>query len=250
LSMQKWNADQYAENVRFVSDLGGGVIDLLAPKAGERILDLGCGDGPFAAKLMGLGCDVVAVDASPEMIATARQLGLDARVADGQCLAFEDEFDAVFSNAALHWMPRYRDVVAGVRRALKPAGRFVAEFGGGHNVKTIVDALAARLGERGIDATQHNPWYFPGPDEYRAVLGSTGFDVTMMELFERPTPLPGDIVGWLETFAQTFTSPLPVTQRRVFLEEVRETLRPVLCDQDGNWTADYVRLRIFAQRLD
>jgi trans-aconitate methyltransferase len=248
--MQQWNADQYAENVRFVSDLGSGVVALLAPRAGERVLDLGCGDGPLAAHLVSLGCEVVAVDASPEMVAAACQLGLNAHVVDGQELTYESEFDAVFSNAALHWMPRHDDVVAGVRRALRPGGRFVAEFGGGHNVKTIVEALNGQLAQRGIYLAGLNPWYFPQPEAYRSMLEAAGLAVTMIELFERPTPLPGDIVGWLETFAQSFTGALPVSERSVFLEAVREALRPTLCDAQGNWTADYVRLRFSARRVD
>ena len=246
--MQKWDAQQYAKNVRFVSELGGAVVELLAPQARERILDLGCGDGPLAAELVRLGCEVVAVDSSAEMVAAARGLGLDARVVDGQDLPFENEFDAVFSNAALHWMRRPEAVVAGVCRALKPGGRFVAEFGGGHNVKSVVDALSDQLAARGIDPAPHNPWYFPAPDVYRRVLEQGGFKIETLELFERPTLLPGDVVAWLETFAQSFTGAVPEGQRGAFLSDVRDVLAPKLLGEDGCWRVDYVRLRFFAVR--
>ena len=101
---QHWNPEQYGKNARFVSDLGMPVVDLLSPQSGERILDLGCGDGALSLKLVELGCKVVGVDSSAEMIRAADSLGLDAHVVDGQSLPYDSEFDAVFSNAALHWM--------------------------------------------------------------------------------------------------------------------------------------------------
>jgi SAM-dependent methyltransferase len=160
---QSWQAGRYATHARFVADLGAPVLDLLAPRAGERILDLGCGDGALTEKLAALGCSIVGVDAAPDMIAAARARGLDARVMDGESLGFEDEFDAVFSNAALHWMRRPADVIAGVRRALRPGGRFVGEFGGHTNVAAIIVALTAVLDRRGADGTAAIPWYFPTP---------------------------------------------------------------------------------------
>ena len=245
---QNWNPEQYAENARFVADLGMPVVDLLAPRPGERILDLGCGDGPLTSKLADLRCEVVGVDASSQMIDAARQLGLDARVMDGHALTFESEFDAVFSNAALHWMKQPDQVIAGVWRALKPGGRFVAECGGMGNVKTIVGALEAALAKRGIDPAPLNPWYFADADEYRGRLERQGFRVDTIRLIPRPTPLPGDITGWLETFAQSFTAALPVSERADFLKEVADLCRTTLCDADGNWVADYVRLRFAAVR--
>src|SRR5947208_16977670 len=130
---QTWSPEQYAQQARFVSDLGMPVVELLAPRAGERILDVGCGDGSLTKKLVELGCQVVGVDASPAMVAAAQAVGLDARVMDGQSLPFEQEFDAVFSNAALHWMPRSEVVIAGVWRSRKPGGRFVGECGSAGN---------------------------------------------------------------------------------------------------------------------
>jgi len=243
---QTWDPERYARNARFVSDLGAPVVELLAPRAGERILDLGCGDGALTAKLVALGCTVVGVDASAQQIAAARTLGLDAHVVSGEELAFAAEFDAVFSNAALHWMRRADRVIDGAWRALRPGGRFVAEFGGAGCVATIADALSAALERRGHDGVAANPWYFPTAEEYGARLSARGFCVASIALIPRPTPLPGAVTGWLETFAESFTSVLPARERPAFLAEVQEALRPALCDADGRWTADYVRLRFAA----
>lgn len=243
---QHWNPDQYGKNARFVSDLGMPVVALLSPRPGERILDLGCGDGALSLKLLNHGCKVVGVDSSAEMIRAARSLGLDAQVADGQSLPFDNEFDAVFSNAALHWMKAPEQVIAGVWRALKSGGRFVGEFGGYGNVAAIVSALGSALAARG--KTLPHPWYFPRQEEYRKLLEARGFAVRSIDLFPRPTRLPGDVSGWLETFAQTYTSALPAVERHDFIAEVVEALRNVLRDANGDWTADYVRLRFSAAK--
>ncbi len=245
-SPQSWDPDRYARNARFVADLGMPVVELLEPQPGERILDLGCGDGALTAKLVEMGCEVVGVDSSAEQIQAARQIGLDAHVLDGHGLTYDDEFDAVFSNAALHWMGHPDEVIAGVRRALKPGGRFVAECGGYGCVDTIVRALTEALKRRGLWEDDVNPWYFPTDEEYRERLTRQRFDVKYIALIPRPTPLPGDIGGWLETFAESFTSRVPEAERPAFLEEVREAMRPKLCDAEGAWTADYIRLRFKA----
>jgi SAM-dependent methyltransferase len=245
---QSWDPDAYARNARFVSDLGAPVVELLEPRAGERILDLGCGDGALTIKLAEMGCDVVGVDASAPQIEAARRLGLDARVKEGERLDFDAEFDAVFSNAAIHWMKPPDDVVAGVWRALKPGGRFVGEFGGHGCVETIKRALIDALARRGIDGAALIPWYFPTVGDYSARLARRGFGVRYIALIPRPTPLPTDISGWLETFAQTLMAPLADRDRAGFIDEVREALRPDLCDGAGKWFADYVRLRFAADK--
>ncbi len=245
---QTWDPDSYARNARFVSDLGAPVVELLAPKAGERILDLGCGDGALTARLVALGCVVVGVDASAAQVEAARRIGLDARVGDGNQLGFDAEFDAVFSNAAIHWMNRPDDVIAGVSRALRAGGRFVGEFGGYGCVEKIKRALIAALTRRGIDGERLNPWYFPTVEDYSARLVRGGFTVRYIALIPRPTPLPTEINGWLDTFAQAFMAPLDTGARPAFIDEVRESLRPDLCDADGNWFADYVRLRFAADK--
>lgn len=245
---QSWDPDSYERNARFVTDLGAPVLALLDPQPGERILDLGCGDGVLTAKLMAAGCRVVGIDGSPAFVAAARARGVDARLGDGQALAFAGEFDALFSNAAIHWMRDADAVIDGVWRALVPGGRFVAELGGVGCVQRIVSALEAALDARGHDGRAANPWYFPSDTEYRARLVGRGFEVREIRLFPRPTPLPGDVTGWLETFCQSFTKILPKAERRGFLAEVQERLAPVLCDAEGRWHADYVRLRFAATK--
>jgi trans-aconitate methyltransferase len=245
---QTWDPDRYARNARFVSDLGAPVVELLAPRAGERILDLGCGDGALTVKLAAMGCHVVGVDASPAQIEAARKLGLEAHAMDAENLRFDSEFHAVFSNAALHWMRNPDKVIAGAHRALKSKGRFVAEMGGYGCVATIKNALVAALNRRGIDGEAASPWYFPTVEDYSHRLAKGGFAVTYIALIPRPTPLPGEVTAWLETFAESFTAPLPAPDRPAFLAEVQEALRPRLCDAEGKWTADYIRLRFSATK--
>ncbi|MCI0429410.1 MAG: class I SAM-dependent methyltransferase [Rhodospirillales bacterium] len=241
---QRWDPQAYAAHARFVSELGQPLVDLLAPRAGERLLDLGCGDGALTERLAALGCAVVGVDASPEQVAAARSRGLDARVMDGERLAFKAEFDAVFSNAALHWMTDADAVLAGIHRALKAGGRFVGEMGGQGNIARIAEALTRGLRRRRLP--RELPWYFPSAEEYRAKLQAAGFAVAEIVLFPRPTPLPGDIAAWLEIFASALLARLPADQRPDFIAELREALRPHLQQPDGSWVADYVRLRFRA----
>jgi trans-aconitate methyltransferase len=243
---QTWDPDRYSRNARFVSDLGAPVLELLAPKPGEQILDIGCGDGELTVKIAASGCRVVGIDSSPAQVEAARRRGLEVHVMDAEHLPFKEEFDAVFSNAALHWMKNPDVVIEGVWRALKEKGRFVAEFGGYGCVATIAKALYAAMQRRGIDGDRLNPWYFPTVEDYGRRLESHGFEITWIALIPRPTPLPGDLFGWLETFAQAFTSALPRQEQSEFLREVQEELRPNLCDAEGKWTADYVRLRFAA----
>jgi trans-aconitate methyltransferase len=245
---QTWNAETYAENARFVSDLGMPVVEWLNPKAGERILDLGCGDGALTVKLQELGCEVMGVDSSPDFINSAKSLGLDARLLDGHHLHFNSEFDAVFSNAALHWMKQPDQVIDGVWQSLKPEGRFVGEFGGYGNVSTIEAALHTALKKRGIDPDTLNPWYFPTVEAYQARLEARGFSVNKIVLIPRPTPLPTDIRGWLSTFANPFMAAIEISKRDAFLQEVVASLKPALCDVSGQWFADYVRLRFSASK--
>jgi trans-aconitate methyltransferase len=246
ISPQTWDPERYARNARFVSDLAAAVVELLAPEPGEKILDLGCGDGVLTAKLAAMGCSVVGVDGSSAQIEAAQKLGLDARVMDGEKMSFHGEFDAVFSNAALHWMRNPEAVISSVWRALRPKGRFVAEFGGHGCVAKIKKALVGALNRRGLDGEAAVPWYFPTVEEYATLLKNAGFSVSTIALIPRPTPLPGDVTGWLETFGESFTACLPLDERAAYIAEVRETLRAELTDSKGIWTADYVRLRFAA----
>ena len=242
---QQWSAGSYDTHARFVSDLAAGVVEWLAPRGGERILDLGCGDGVLTAELRGSGAEVIGVDSSEDFVMAARGRDLDARLMDGEALTFGPEFDAVFSNAALHWMPKADAVAAGVMRALKPGGRFVAEFGGHGNVAAIVTAMRAVGERRGGDLSLANPWYFPAAQVYRSLLERHGFGVRRIALIPRPVVLKTGIEGWLMLFRKPFFAQFGA-QAQQALEETIELLRPALCDAEGNWTADYVRLRVEA----
>jgi trans-aconitate methyltransferase len=244
---QKWAADDYAQTARFVADLAGGVFAWLAPLAGERILDLGCGDGALTVKIVEAGAEVLGIDGSENMVEAARKLGLGARVGDGQALDFNNEFDAVFSNAALHWMLDADAVISGVKRALKPGGRFVTEFGGHGNVAAIVTAMRAVAQRRGGDDALVAPWFFPSPDEYRERLEAQGLTVRRVELHPRPTLVNAGMGAWLKTFRTPFFAQFG-TEEDAVLEEVTDLLAPVLRDTRGNWTVDYVRLRVEAER--
>jgi trans-aconitate methyltransferase len=246
---QTWNADRYAQHAHFVPALGQPVLELLKPAAGERILDLACGDGVLTEKIAASGATVVAVDTAAEMVKAAKGRGLDARIMDGASLSFSREFDAVFSNAALHWMKSDPDaVIAGVGRALRPGGRFVAEMGGHGCIAAITVAIVAVMARYGVDAKPLIPWYFPTVDDYRSRLERQGFVIDYIELIPRPTPLPTDMGGWLEVFTASFFACLPRERRIDARDEVIDLLRPVLCDEQGRWTGDYIRLR-FAARL-
>jgi trans-aconitate methyltransferase len=247
---QHWDPQRYNKHAGFVAELGSPLLDLLQPRAGERILDLGCGEGALTEKLVASGATVVGVDASADQIAAARRRGLDAQVMNGEALTFTREFDAVLSNAALHWMLNPDAVLQGVARALKPGGRFVGEMGGAGNVALIAGAVTAALDARGLDARAANPWYFPTPREYTARLEAAGFAVQSIQLIPRPTPLPGEIGGWLETFCESFLKRVPEAEQPALIAEVAEALRPDLCDAEGNWMADYVRLRFVARLAD
>jgi SAM-dependent methyltransferase len=241
---QVWEADRYATHARFVADLGAPLIDLLAPRPGERVLDLGCGDGALTTRLVEAGAEVVGIDAAPDLVKAAHARGLDVRLVDAYDLPFDAEFDAVFSNAALHWMTRPDDVLAGIRRALRPGGRFVGEFGSHLNVASVMVALRAVLGTR----LTVWPWYFPTPDEYTRRLEANGFRVESIAMIPRPTILPTDMTGWLDTFGGAVFATLPQAERQAARDAVVALLAPVLRDSDGRWTLDYVRLR-FAARL-
>jgi trans-aconitate methyltransferase len=247
-SRQHWSAKRYAEAAHFVPTLGAPVLELLAPAPDERILDLGCGDGVLTEKIAAAGAKVVAVDAAPDMVAAAQARGIDARVMAGQHLAFDGEFDAVFSNAALHWMRPPEAVLAGVYRALKPGGRFVGEMGGQNNTAAIMVALRAVVSRRGLDARHLSPWWFPSAGAYRTKLEAAGFTVDDIRIVPRPTPLPAGLEAWLDAFTEDFFGALPPSDRVPARTEVVDLLRPILMDESGTWIADYVRLRFRAHR--
>jgi trans-aconitate methyltransferase len=244
-----WSAEGYARNARFVAELGEPVVDWLDPKPGERVLDVGCGDGALTASIVARGADVVGIDSSRSLVDAARDRGIDARLAEVYALPFASEFDAAFSNAALHWMREADLALANIARALRPRARFIGEMGAHGNVAAISTAILAVLGAHGIDGTARWPWYFPTPAEYAERLETHHFVVLRMELIPRPTPLPTGMRGWLDTFATPFLIGVSAEQRAEILDEVTSLLAPSLRGRSGAWTADYVRLR-FAAQLD
>lgn len=246
---QRWSADAYDANARFVSDLGNIILQWLAVKPNEHVLDLGCGDGALTRELVEAGADVLGVDSSNTMLDAARALELNVQLMDGHALTFENEFDAVFSNAALHWMWQPEKVVAGAFRVLKPGGRFVVEMGGFGNVAAIDAVLrAVGLATLGDEVTHTQACYYPTPNAYGAFLKQAGFRVERMELVPRPTPLPTGLQGWLETFRQPFFDQFEEDRRKQVLQMILAALKPDLCDEQGLWWADYVRLRFEAYR--
>jgi len=242
-----WDPESYSKKARFVSDLGEPLLQLLDPKPGELILDIGCGDGALTEKIKTAGSAVIGIDSSLAQLQASRKRDLNVLSMDGQQLGFKKKFDAVFSNAALHWMKRPELVIEGVANCLKPGGRFVGEFGGKGNVETIRAALHAALRQRGIDPWGVDPWYYPSAEEYSGLLSRSGFAIDYIEIIPRPTNLPGDILAWLEVFAQPFTKAVKGDHRE-FLDEIRSALEPRLLQADGSWYADYVRLRFKALR--
>ena len=247
--VQRWQADDYAVKGRFVSDLARPVLDLLAPLKGERILDLGCGDGVLTQEIAARGANVLGADLSEELLAAAAAKGLKVQKVDGHALPFEDEFDGVFTNAALHWMRRPELVIAGVRRALRPRGRFAGEFGGHGNVAAIATAIRAVSALHGGDPDKVAPWFFPSVAEYSRLLEQGGFAVKAIMLVPRPTELDIGIRGWLEIFGRSFFEQFEEPERAEVFSEVIELLRPALCDADSVWTADHIRLRFAAERV-
>ena len=245
-----WQPREYARNARFVSEYGAELIDLLAPRPGERILDLGCGDGVLSARLAERGADVLGVDASAAMVEAARSRGIDARVARAESLSFENEFDAVFSNAALHWVPEADAVLAGIRRALKSGGRLAVEQGGAGNVAVVRSALIRELAEaHGRKTDLSHIWYFPATHAHAARLAAAGFEIRLLMHFRRPTPVR-DMKAWLRTLASPVLAMLPEHQRDGFADDVARRLAPVLRGENGQWTLDYARLRYLAFAAD
>ncbi len=246
LAAQRWSAERYTQHAAFVPAFGASLLERLAPTPGERILDLGCGDGTLSRQIAERGATVIGVDASADFVSAAKKSGIDARLGDARSLAFDGEFDAVFSNAVLHWVLDPDAALSGVFRALRPGGRFVAEFGGHGCVAAIVLAVTVALERRG--RVLQSPWYFPTAEEYSAKLAAHGFTIESIELYPRLTPLPTGIRGWLATFAGPMIDVLPEAERAPLVDDVERLLRPVLCDTAGRWTADYVRLRLIARR--
>jgi SAM-dependent methyltransferase len=245
---QTWDAQTYGLNGAFVHELAGGVLEWLAAKPGEKILDLGCGDGQLTQRIAATGADVLGVDASADMVRAARERGVVADLGDAQQLPYADQtFDAVFSNAALHWVRDQDAMIAQIDRVLKPGGRFVAEMGGHGNVAAIRVALMAVLARHGCGDSGDGVNYFPTAESYTLRLEKQGYQVQRIALIPRPTPLPkSGMTEWLRTFRRGVLEGVPEQLRAQVVEETATLLEPVLRDEQGNWVADYVRLRFVA----
>lgn len=245
---QTWDPQAYERNGAFVHGLAGGVLEWLNAQKGEFILDLGCGDGQLTQRLASTGAHVLGVDASTEMVAAARERGIEAEKANAELLPFHDgTFDAVFSNAALHWVHNQDEMLDQVHRVLRTGGRFVAEMGGHGNIAAIHVALRAVLGQHGYGDREDGVNYYPTAESYADRLNRHGFTVEQIAIIPRPTKLAeGGMEGWLRTFRRGVLDGLPEDVREAVVKETVVLLAPALRDEEGNWIADYVRLRFIA----
>jgi ubiquinone/menaquinone biosynthesis C-methylase UbiE len=250
MSSAKWDAGLYDAKHSFVWERAKGVMELLSPQPGERILDVGCGTGALSADIAATAAEIVGVDRSEEMIQEARRKypALRFEVCDARALSFSNEFDAVFSNATLHWMPDAEPVVRGISRALRPGGRLVAEFGGKGNVRSVVEAFETALHKLRIPVDGANPWFYPSIAEYSSLLEKHGLEVREAALFARPTKLEDGERGfetWVTMFGAAFLERVPEPHRADFLRFAEQAARPGLWKSD-HWELDYRRLRVAA----
>ena len=247
---QSWDPQAYARNGAFVPALADGVVEWLKVQAGEQVLDLGCGNGQLTERLAEMGARVQGVDASAAMVKAARARGLQVDEAKAEALPYADaSFDAVFSNAALHWVQDQDAMLAQVHRVLRPGGRFVAEMGGHGNIAAIRVALIAALERQELGDLENDVNYYPTPEAYRRRMERDGFEVERIALIPRPTPLPeSGMAGWLRTFRSGVLEQLPEAQRERVIAETVALLERALRDEEGNWVADYVRLRFVARK--
>jgi trans-aconitate methyltransferase len=246
---QTWNPETYGRDGAFVHELAGGVVEWLAAQPGERVLDLGCGDGQLTQRIAASGASVVGIDSSPAMVSAARARGVKADRGSAEELPYPDRIcEAVFSNAALHWVRGQDEMLSHVHRVLRPGGRFVAEMGGHGNIAAIRVAFAAVLSRHGFAVLGERGNYYPTSEAYSHRLERHGFSVEKINLIPRPTRLnDSGMTGWLNTFYRGALDALPETLRDTAVEETVSLLAPVLRGHDGHWTADYVRLRFIAK---
>ena len=247
----KWNAELYDDKHAFVFQYGENVLELLDIKPGEHILDLGCGTGYLTDQIAVKGAVATGIDYSPEMIKKAEQTypSINFGVADAGNFSFAEPFDAIFSNAALHWVKNQDDMMKSVYDNLKPGGRFVAEMGGKGNVAHMVGATKTVLEKHGYTYNEAlNPWHFPSLGEYTCRLEQHGFRVTFAAHFDRPTLLQDGHLGvskWLNMFGASFFAGIPADKLQLILNEITALLEPFY-NKDGQWFADYKRLRFIA----
>jgi SAM-dependent methyltransferase len=253
-----WSPSDYARNAAFVPALGEGVLASLAPQPGELILDIGCGDGTLTKRIIDAGARAIGLDASEAMVEAARAKGVDAFVADAQALDLAEQalrfgqFDAAFSNAALHWMLDPDAVASGVYALLRPGGRFVGEMGGAGNLAILRAGIRAELAERGYPVPAEDPQWYPGVEEFVRLYGCAGFTGIQAHLFARPTALPTGIAAWVKTFRSGWldVAQVPREAQDEVAAAIEMRLRPRLQRPDGSWFADYVRLRFTMRKPD
>lgn len=249
---KQWDPEFYETKHAVVFKAAAGLVDLLAPATNERILDLGCGTGQLTADIARRGARVIGIDQSQEMIDQAQKNFPDVWFEVGDATTFKttQPLDAVFSNAVLHWIKRPADAIARIWDALRPGGRFVAEFGGKGNIAQIVNGAQDALVAQGrLVLRDDTPWYFPSIAEYATLLEAQGFEVTFAQLFDRPTKLEGGVGmrNWITQFGSHFIDTLEDAERDDFFDRVEQILRPALF-RDGAWNADYRRLRLIATK--
>jgi trans-aconitate methyltransferase len=249
-STSKWDAGDYARVGGFVPALGMPALDLLDPQPGERILDVGCGDGVLTWRIIERGASVVGIDSSAGMIDAAKAAGLDAHRLEAEDMRFDAEFDAAFSNAALHWMLDKEAVAAAIYRALRPGGRFAGEMGGEGNIALLREGIRAELSERGYPVPAQDPQWYPSPEEFRAVYAAAGFVDIDAKIIPRETDLASGIAEWVKTFRAGWldAAQVPEADRGDVAAAIEKRLEPQLRRADGSWFADYVRLRFIMRK--
>jgi trans-aconitate methyltransferase len=241
-STSKWNAADYARVGAFVAELGGAALDLLDPRPGERILDIGCGEGTLTRKIIDRGATVLGIDNSPEMVSAARARGVDALLLAAEDMQFFAEFDAAFSNATLHWVLEKEQAARAIFRALNAGGRFAGEMGGEGNIARLREALDTELVIRGYIPPKESSNWYPSPEEFAAVYDAAGFDHIDARLIERPTPLDHGVGEWVTTFRRGWLDRAGVPQAE------RPDIAAAVADRFGSNTADYVRLRFIMRK--
>jgi SAM-dependent methyltransferase len=241
-STSKWDAADYAKVGAFVAELGGAALDLLDPQPGERILDVGCGEGTLTKKIVERGTTVLGIDNSPEMIAAARAAGIDALLLPAENMTFSSEFDAAFSNATLHWVLEKEQAARAIFRALKTSGRFAGEMGGEGNLKKLREALDEELIIRGYQPPVEASNWYASPEEFAAMYEAAGFREIDARLIERPTPIEHGVAAWVRTFRKGWLDRAGVP------EEERAEIGSAVADRVGSNIADYVRLRFIMRK--